>query len=64
MPLVIQSISENSARLKSAVATPVPLRRGLSSAGARHPLEKLASNAIADVSQHPVRRAPGKRWID
>jgi H+-transporting ATPase len=62
MPLVIEPTSENSARAKPAFATYVGMRRGLSSAEARHRLEKSGSNAIADVSQHPVRRAFGKLW--
>jgi H+-transporting ATPase len=59
MPLVIRPTSEGS---HLEPATNVPVRRGLSSADARHRLEKLGSNAIADVSQHPVRRALGKLW--
>ena len=62
MPLVIQPTSEDSARLKLTVATPVPLKRGLSSDEARNRLKALGSNAIADVSQHAVRRALGKLW--
>ena len=62
MPLVIQPTSEDSARLKLTVATPVPLKRGLSSDEARNRLKTLGSNAIADVSQHAVRRALGKLW--
>jgi H+-transporting ATPase len=55
MPIVIQSIPEDSARLKPAVATDTPIRRGLSSADARRRLETLGS-------QHAVRRALGKLW--
>src|SRR5579863_422577 len=62
MPLVIEPTPEGSAHLEPAVATNVFARRGLSSAEARHRLEKSGSNAIADVSQHPVRRAFGKLW--
>ena len=62
MPLVIKPTSEDSARLKPNVAANVRIRRGLSSADARHRLETLGSNAIADVSQHAVRRALGKLW--
>src|SRR3984885_13985074 len=62
MPLVIKPTSEDSARLKPNVAANVRIRRGLSSAAARHRLETLGSNAIADVSQHAVRRALGKLW--
>jgi H+-transporting ATPase len=62
MPLVIEPTPEVSAHLEPAVATNVFARRGLSSAEARHRLEKSGSNAIADVSQHPVRRALGKLW--
>jgi H+-transporting ATPase len=62
MPLVIQPVPEDRAHLKPAVATNVPVRRGLSSADARDRLEKSGSNEIADVSQHPVRRALGKLW--
>jgi H+-transporting ATPase len=62
MPLVIRPTSEDRAHLKPAAAANIPVRRGLSSAEARRRLEKLGSNAIADVSQHPVRRALGKLW--
>src|SRR6202162_807356 len=61
MPLVIQPTSEDSAHFKPAVAT-IPIMRGLSSTDARYRLEKSGSNEIADVSQHPVRRALGKLW--
>jgi H+-transporting ATPase len=62
MPLVIQPVPEDRAHLKPAVATNVPVRRGLSSADARDRLEKSGSNEIADVAQHPMRRALGKLW--
>jgi H+-transporting ATPase len=62
MSLVVQPTQEDGARLKPAVATDVLSGRGLSSVDARRRLEKLGSNAIADVSQHPVRRALGKLW--
>jgi H+-transporting ATPase len=62
MPLVIEPASEISALLKPTLATNVGIRRGLSSADARRRLETLGSNAIADVSQHAVRRALGKLW--
>src|SRR6202020_2954102 len=62
MPLVIQPVPEDRAHLKPAAATNVPVRRGLSSADARDRLEKSGSNEIADVAQHPVRRALGKLW--
>src|SRR6202789_1118959 len=62
MPLVIKPTPEDSARLKLNVAANVRIRRGLSSADARRRLETLGSNAIADVSQHAVRRAFGKLW--
>jgi hypothetical protein len=57
MPLVIQPLAGNSL-LKPDGATngPIP-HRGLTSADARHRLETLGSNAIADVSQHHVRRS-------
>jgi H+-transporting ATPase len=42
-------------------ATNVAIRHGLTSDDARHRLA-LGSNAIADVSQHPVQRAIGKLW--
>jgi H+-transporting ATPase len=42
-------------------ATSVAIRHGLASDDARHRLA-LGSNAIADVSQHPVQRALGKLW--
>jgi len=42
-------------------ATNVAVRHGLTSDDARHRLV-LGSNAIADVSQHPVQRALGKLW--
>src|ERR1700721_95394 len=42
-------------------ATNVAIRHGLTSDDARHRLA-LGSNAIADVSQHPVQRALGKLW--
>src|ERR1700677_2200303 len=42
-------------------ATSVSIRHGLASDDARHRLA-LGSNAIADVSQHPVQRALGKLW--
>jgi H+-transporting ATPase len=42
-------------------ATNVAMRHGLTSDDARHRLA-LGSNAIADVSQHPVQRALGKLW--
>jgi H+-transporting ATPase len=42
-------------------ATNVAVRHGLTSDDARHRLA-LGSNAIADVSQHPVQRALGKLW--
>src|SRR3984893_15292763 len=42
-------------------ATNVAVRHGLTSDDARHRLA-LGSNAIADVSQHAVRRALGKLW--
>jgi H+-transporting ATPase len=41
--------------------TNVAARHGLTSDDARHRLA-LGSNAIADVSQHPVQRALGKLW--
>lgn len=62
MSLVMQPTPEDRAGLKPAVATDVPIGRGLSSSVARDRLEKQGSNAIADVSQHPVRRALGKLW--
>ena len=62
MPLVIKPTPEDSARLKPNVPATVRIRRGLSSVDARHRLETLGSNAIADVSQHAVRRALGKLW--
>lgn len=62
MPLVIQPLADNSL-LKPAAANHVPIpHHGLTSADARHRLETLGSNAITDVSQHPVRRALGKLW--
>jgi H+-transporting ATPase len=42
-------------------ATNVAIRHGLTSDDARRRLA-LGSNAIADVSQHPVQRALGKLW--
>src|ERR1700728_4100248 len=42
-------------------ATNVAIRHGLTSDDARHRLV-LGSNAIADVSKHPVQRALGKLW--
>jgi H+-transporting ATPase len=42
-------------------ATNVAIRHGLTSDDARHRLA-LGSNAIADMSQHPVQRALGKLW--
>ena len=62
MSLVMQPTPEDRAGLKPAVSTDVPIGRGLSSSVARDRLEKQGSNAIADVSQHPVRRALGKLW--
>jgi H+-transporting ATPase len=47
--------------LKPIGSTNVTARHGLSSDDARHRLA-LGSNAIADVSQHPVQRALGKLW--
>ena len=49
MPLVIKPTPKNSARLKPNVAANVRIRRGLSSADARHRLETLGSNAIKDA---------------
>jgi H+-transporting ATPase len=40
----------------------VGVRHGLTSDDARRRLEALGPNAIADVAQHPVRRALGKLW--
>jgi H+-transporting ATPase len=40
----------------------VGVRHGLTSDEARRRLEALGPNAIADVAQHPVRRAVGKLW--
>src|ERR1700722_15765286 len=62
MPLVIRPTSEDRAHLKPAAGANISTRRGLSSADARDRLEKSGSNAVADVSQHPVRRALGKLW--
>src|ERR1700721_1774477 len=42
-------------------ATNLTIRQGLTSDDARLRLA-LGSNAIADVSQHPVQRALGKLW--
>jgi len=42
-------------------ATNIAIGHGLTSDDARHRLA-LGSNAIADVSQHPVQRAVGKLW--
>jgi len=62
MPLIIKPTPERSARLEPHLASNVRIGRGLSSAEARHRLDTQGSNAIADVSQHPVRRALGKLW--
>ena len=62
MPLVIQSSPKDNAFSKTTIATSGPIPNGLTGADARHRLETLGSNAIADVSQHPVRRALGKLW--
>jgi H+-transporting ATPase len=43
-------------------AANVGIRRGLTSDEAGRRLVTLGSNAIADVAQHPVRRALGKLW--
>jgi H+-transporting ATPase len=43
-------------------AANVGVRRGLTSDEAGRRLVTLGSNAIADVAQHPVRRALGKLW--
>jgi H+-transporting ATPase len=62
MPLVIKQTPEGSARLDPNLASNVRMGRGLSGAEARNRLDRQGSNAIADVSQHPVRRALGKLW--
>lgn len=60
-------MSATSRPLAESVAVPkstadVGIRRGLTSDEARRRLTTLGSNAIADVAQHPVRRALGKLW--
>ena len=45
---------------ENLVVAAAPL--GLTSEEARYRLEERGPNAIADVAQHPVRRALGKLW--
>jgi H+-transporting ATPase len=61
MSVIVQP-TEDIAVPKLAGAPKAIARRGLTSADARHRLATLGSNAIADVAQHPVRRALGKLW--
>src|SRR5580693_2478957 len=62
MPLTAQPPAAAIALPKLKGLTHVSAGRGLTSADARHRLDTQGSNAIADVSQHPVRRALGKLW--
>jgi H+-transporting ATPase len=59
---VIVEPTEDIAVPKLKDASKAIVRRGLTSVDARHRLATLGSNAIADVAQHPVRRALGKLW--
>jgi len=61
MAVTTRSSMEGISPPKLNGATNVAIRHGLTSDDARHRLA-LGSNAIADVSQHPVQRALGKLW--
>src|SRR5580704_1303962 len=61
MAVTIRPSTEGIALSKLKGATNIAAWHGLSSDEARHRLT-LGSNAIADVSQHPVQRALGKLW--
>src|ERR1700684_988970 len=62
MSVTDRPLAQSAALPKLIDAANVGTRHGLTGADARHRLETLGSNAIADVSQHPVRRALGKLW--
>lgn len=59
-PIVQPSPAITLPKLHSPVY--IGLQHGLTSTEAQHRLKTLGSNAIADVSQHPVHRALGKLW--
>jgi H+-transporting ATPase len=61
MAVTIRPSTEGIALPKLKGATNIAAWHGLSGDEARHRLT-LGSNAIADVSQHPVQRALGKLW--
>jgi H+-transporting ATPase len=61
MAVTTRPLMEGISLPKLNGATNVAVRHGLTSDDARHRLV-LGSNAIADVSQHPVQRALGKLW--
>jgi H+-transporting ATPase len=62
MPLIVEQPTAAVTLPKLKGPAHIGVGHGLTSADARHRLETLGSNAIADVSQHPVRRALGKLW--
>jgi len=62
MSVIVEPSAESIAPPKPKGSVDFILKRGLTSADARHRLETLGSNAIADVAQHPVQRALGKLW--
>src|ERR1700734_3295479 len=61
MAVTIRPSTEGIALPRLTRATNMAAQQGLSSDEARHRLH-FGSNVIADVSQHPVRRALGKLW--
>jgi H+-transporting ATPase len=62
MSMTSRPLAESVALPKLMDAANVGIRHGLTGDEARRRLATLGSNAIADVSQHPVQRALGKLW--
>ena len=62
MSVTDRPLAQSAALPKLIDAANVGTRHGLTGDEARRRLARLGSNAIADVAQHPVRRALGKLW--
>src|SRR6202142_4243385 len=62
MSVTDRPLAQSAALPKLIDAANVGTRHGLTGDEARRRLARLGSNVIADVAQHPVRRALGKLW--
>src|ERR1700735_1483981 len=62
MSVTDRPLAQSAALPKVIDAANVGTRHGLTGDEARRRLARLGPNEIADVAQHPVRRAFGKLW--